>query len=243
MIATRWLRTWALAGLAALLLVAVVIVALGGRDAWAPVAKNLRSKTWVRCTLQLPAGAQAPPGFEPPEVWFSAQRKVGARRFQKAVQFIDFAQRECRDYGKGGVTLLVSSVGDHETRDFGFLDMLVRLVFDGAPDLELSRSPVELLERSQRDLRTGDRQWIEFTFNFRDPRRIPCDFLATLRVDPRSRLPIDMTSTEKFPSEESAVLRTYVFDYPQSGPADIYALGVPHDVLILDRRGRKPIMP
>ena len=48
-----------------------------------------------------------------------------------------------------------------------------------------------------------------------------------------TRLPIDMTSTERFSPEDPAPSRTYVFDYPKSGPADIYAAGC------AARRGRR----
>ena len=86
------------AGLAASVLLAVALVMLGGRDAWAQVVKTVQSKPWVRCKLQVPAGEALPPGFQPPEAWFSARNKIGARRFMKAAQFVDFARQETREY-------------------------------------------------------------------------------------------------------------------------------------------------
>ena len=222
----RFIPACVAAGLAASVLLAVALVMLGGRDAWAQVVKTVQSKPWVRCTLQVPAGEALPPGFQPPEAWFSARNKIGARRFMKAAQFIDFARQEAREYDPKENALSITSIGDNENKDFGLLAMLLRLVSEGAPDLKLTETPIELVERAQRDVREGDRRWIEFTFKLRDSRRTPKDYIATLRVDPQSRLPIDMVSTEKFSPEDKAV-RTYVFDYPESGPADIYALGVP----------------
>jgi hypothetical protein len=236
---TRFVRTCVAAGLAATVLLAVAILMLGGRDAWAQVAKTLQSKPWVRCKLQVPAHEALPPGFQSPEAWFSARNKIGARRFMKAAQFVDFARQETREYDPKDDALSITSIGDNEHKDFGHLEMLLRLVSEGAPDLKLTKTSIELVERAQRDVREGDRRWIEFTFKFRDPRRTPEDYVATLRVDPQSRLPIDMVSTEKFSPEDKSV-RTYVFDYPESGPADIYALGVPRTAVIVDRRRPKP---
>ena len=226
------------AGLAASVLMAVTLVMLGGRDAWAQVVKTVQSKPWVRCTLQVPVGAPLPPDFQPPEGWFSAKNKIGARRFMKAAQFVDFARQEAREYDPKENSLSIASVGENENKDFGLIAMLLRLVSEGAPDFKLTETPIELVERAQRDVREGDRRWIEFTFKLRDSRRTPKDYSVTVRVDPQSRLPIDMVSTEKFTPDDKSV-RTYVFDYPLSGPADIYALGVPRDAIIVDRRRPK----
>ena len=227
------------AGLAASVLLAVALVIFADRDAWAQVAKTVQSKPWVRGKLQVAAGEPLPAGFEPPEAWFSARNKIGARRFMKAAQFVDFARQEAREYDPKENTLSITSIGENENKDFGLIAMLLRLVSDGAPDIKLRETSIELVERAQRDVSEGDRRWIEFTFKFRDSRRTPSDYIATLRVDPLSRLPIDMVSTEKFSPEDKAV-RTCVFDYPLSGPADIYALGVPRGVAIVDRRRPKP---
>ena len=235
----RFIPACVAAGLAASVLLAIVLVMLGGRDAWAQVVKTVQSKPWVRCKLQVPAGEALPPGFQPPEAWFSARNKIGARRFMNAAQFIDFARQEAREYDPKENALSITSIGENENKDFGLLAMLLRLVSEGAADLKLTETPIELVERAQRDVREGDRRWIEFTFKLRDSRRTPKDYIATLRVDPQSRLPIDMVSTEKFSPEDRAV-RTYVFDYPESGPADIYALGVPQSAIIVDRRRPKP---
>lgn len=54
------------AGLAAAVLLSVALLALGGRDAWAQVAKTLQSQPWVRCTLRMPAGVEVPPGLRAP---------------------------------------------------------------------------------------------------------------------------------------------------------------------------------
>ena len=80
---------YVMGGLFVALVLVTMLLTLGGQNAWAQVAKALRSRPWVRFTLQLPAGHEASEllalGFEPPlpETWLSANNKIGARRFGK----------------------------------------------------------------------------------------------------------------------------------------------------------------
>jgi hypothetical protein len=45
-----------------------------------------------------------------------------------------------------------------------------------------------------------------------------------------------MRSTEKYSSDDPAGQRIYAIDYPEAGPSDVYALGVPRDAKVVDRR-------
>lgn len=227
------------AGLMVALVLVATIVLLGNRDAWAQVAKSLQSKSWVRWTLQIPAGAPLPEGFQPPEVWFSAKRQIAARRFMNAAEYIDFARQETYDYDPKKNITTYSMTRDNDNVDFGHFGALLRLVSEGDHELKLPESPIQIVERTRREVRDKDSQWIEFTFTCRDPRRTPPDYSMTFRVDPQSRLVVEMRSTEKFSSEDTAEVRTYAVDYPESGPADIHALGVPHTAIIVDRRRAK----
>ena len=44
------------------------------------VAKAVRAKTWVRWTFRVPKDLAVPEGFQAPEGWFSAGKKVFAVR-------------------------------------------------------------------------------------------------------------------------------------------------------------------
>src|SRR5258708_17407245 len=52
-----------------------------------------------------------------------------------------------------------------------------------------------------------------------------------------------MRSTEKFSANDPADERIYAIDYPETGPSDIYALGVPRDAMVVDRRRAKVKTP
>ncbi len=58
----------------------------------------------------------------------------------------------------------------------------------------------------------------------------------TFRVDPETHLAVEMRTTEKYFSDDPTVERTDAIDYPEGGPADVYALGVPRDTKVIDRR-------
>ncbi|HVX12705.1 MAG TPA: hypothetical protein VHC22_16105 [Pirellulales bacterium] len=230
----RMLRTWAAAGLAAAV-VASLFVAFGHRDAWAQVVNSLRSKSWVRVTLQISKGAPIPKDFAPPEMWFSAEHKVAARRMDQAAQYIDFASQETYDYDPHRKTLNYSLTNDTDNVEFGHFETLLRLLSEGDRELKLPTSPIQVVGRTRRDVTDGDRRWTEFTFECRDARHTPNDYRVTFRVDPEKQLPVEMRSTEKFASNDPAAERTYSIDYPAAGPEDIYALGVPRDAQVVDR--------
>jgi hypothetical protein len=59
---------------------------------------------------------------------------------------------------------------------------------------------------------------------------------VTLRVDLETQVAVEMRSTEKYSSDDPTVERVYAIDYPEAGPADVYALGVPRDANVVDRR-------
>jgi hypothetical protein len=232
------IRRIVLFSLAAASILVVLAVSLGSQDAWAQVTKSIRSKPWVRLTLHVPINFPFPEGHQPPETWLSSEKQVVARRANGAEQFIDFARQETFEHRQDG-TLWHSSARDSEIAEFKHMERLLRLVADGEQAFPLSDSPIEIVGRSQREVRDDDRRWIEFAFQCRDPRHTPDDYLVTFRVDPASRLPVEMRSTEKLAANDPAVERAYVIDYPESGPKDIYDLGVPRGVTVVDRRKAK----
>ncbi len=240
--ALRIPRRWAYvaASLAAAATLAAIIV-LGSRDAWAQVAKSLGTKSWVRMTLQIPGGEQAPKDVSPemlkrpPEIWFSPEHQTAGCRFMNSVQFVDFAQGERLRYEPGENIVYRETVADHDQAEFDHLNTLLRLVGEENKELKLPQSGIEFIDRSQRNVRDGDRLWTEFTFQCRDPQRTPPEFTTTLRVDPGSRLPVEMRTTEKFANSDKGVERIFKFDYPEHGPADIYDLGVARSTKVIER--------
>ncbi len=237
----RFVRASMAAGLAAMV-GAALFVAFGNHDAWAQVAKAMRSKPWVRWTMQIPKEAPVPEGFEAPKSWFSAEKKVFARRaMNQAAQYIDLAGQETYDYMPQTKTVNRSLTSDIDNVEIGHFETLLRLVSEGDRALDVAESPIQIVGRTHRDVPDLDvpdsnRRWTEYTFTCRDSRRTPQHYQVTFRVDPKTQLPVEMRSTEKFSSNDPVDERIYAIDYPETGPGDIYALGVPRDTKVVDRR-------
>jgi hypothetical protein len=223
------------AGLAAAVL-GVLFVASGNQDAWGQVAKAMRTKPWVRWTFRVPKGVPVPAGFQAPEGWFSAEKKVFAGRANQSVHYVDLAAHETYDYLPRTSTLHRSLPSDVDNVEAGHFETLLRLVSEWDRALKVPDSPIRIVGRTRRDVREGNRRWTEYTFACRDTRRTLEDYRVTFRVDPETQLAVEMRSTEKYSSDDPTVERAYAIDYPEAGPADVYALGVPSDAKVIDRR-------
>jgi hypothetical protein len=234
----RW--AYAAASLAAAAMLAAIF-SFGSRDAWAQVAKSLGMKPWVRMTLQIPGGEQAPKDVspemlkQPPEIWFSPAHQTAGCRFMNTAQFLDFAHGERWRFEPKENIIYRETAGDRDQVEFDHLNTLLRLVGEENKELKLPQSQIEFIDRSQREVRDGDRLWTEFTFQCRDPQRTPPEFTTTLRVDSGSQLPVEMRTTEKFANSDKGVERIFKFDYPEHGPADIYDLGVARSTKVIER--------
>jgi len=223
------------AALAALVLVALFL-GFGNQDAWAQVGEAVRSKPWVRWTFQVPNDVPVPAGFQAPECWYSAEKKVFAGRADQSVHYVDLAGQETYDFVARTNSLIHSLTSDVDNVDIGHFETMVRLISEWDRALKLPESPIQILGRTRRAVSDRNRRWTEYTFACRDSRRTVKDYQVTFRVDPKTRLPVEMRSTEKFAGDDPAGERTYAIDYPEAGPSDVYALGVPRDAKVVDRR-------
>jgi hypothetical protein len=231
----RFVRASVAAGLAAMVVVGLFL-AFGNQDAWAQVAKAMRSKPWVRWTFRVPTEMTVPESFQAPECWFSAEKKVFAGRANQSVHYVDLGGQETYDFMPQTNALVRSLTSDIDNVELGHFETLLRLVAEWDRALKVPESPIQIVGRARRDVPDGDRRWTEYTFACRDARRAHKDYQVTFRVDPQTQLPVEMRSTEKYSADDPASERTYVIDYPEAGPSDVYALGVPRDAKVVDRR-------
>ena len=123
----RFVRASVAASLAAVVL-AALFVAFDNQDAWGQVAKAMRAKPWVRWTFRVPKDMPVPEGFQAPEGWFSAEKKVFAGRANQSVHYIDLADRETYDYQPQTNTLYRAFPSDIDNVEAGHFETLLRLV-------------------------------------------------------------------------------------------------------------------
>lgn len=114
------------------------------------VTKALRAKPWVRWTFQIPKEVPVPEGFQAPECWLSAEKKVFAGRANQSAHYIDLAVQESYDYMPQTKTVHRSLTSDIETVEVGHFETLLRLVSEGDSVLKLPESPVQIVGRTPR---------------------------------------------------------------------------------------------
>ncbi len=234
MVTRRWLVG---AAVAASMAATVALLAVGNRDAWAHVARAIQAQPWVRFTVQRPDGVAAPEDFEAAEHWLSSKHKVIAGKRGRRADFLDLERRELYSYFPDTHSVQLSTSRDEQIGDFGSIETLRRLVSsEGMSTFRLPTSAVEIVERSQQEIERDGRRWTEFTFQCRNPKRTPNEYQVIVRVDPASGLPVELRSTEKLSRNQPFNEWRLAIDYPETGPNDIYALGVPRDAVVVDRR-------
>ena len=151
--------------------------------------------------------------------------------------FQELAQNEIRHYDPHTNSVTLESTRDEQIADFADIETLRQLVSsEGKADLSFPKSSMQVVGRTQTEVQEEGRRWTEFEFQCRNPKRSPNDFRVTVRVDPESGLPVEMRSTEKRSPNDPVTGWTLAIDYPDYGPSDIYAMGVPKDAAINDRR-------
>jgi len=218
----RWTRP-AAAAAAALILAVVLWPGLRGGDGitWAAVEQNLGGKTWVhfvdkdKTTRRILV-----------ERWYdTAGRRVymkGDLASQSYPVLTDLALMESWEYAASEKTLTLrfAPLGDYGNF---YLEIL-------NPDLhpQLGRSIAK-------QETTGGLTRFEVTF--RPDRPKEQQGILNVWVDDKMGLPV---RAERQASADGAQgekhTSTTEIDYPETGPADVYALGVPHDVRIIDIR-------
>ncbi len=85
----------------------------------------------------------------------------------------------------------------------------------------------QIVAQRQRTIVEDGKKWTEFAIELS---RGTAKY-GTLRVDPDSKLPVDLVFRATPAAEPSY---KWTFDYPPDGPRDVYALGVPTDVAVED---------
>ena len=109
-------------------------------------------------------------------------------------------------------------------------------IFRGDAKLDNPFPRQQLVGQKRRQFQEAGCSWIEYQLDVRT------DLAArtlTFRVDAQTRLPASLTmaltAEGLTPGKIERREMTYTFDYPERGPADIFALGVPRTAKVVDR--------
>jgi hypothetical protein len=218
-----WKRFAAAAGtfaMVAAILLAVMMLFPSRSVGWAEVTQAIHAQKWIRATVRFPDGADG-------TMWLSPDQQIWAFRVSDSSYFYSGRERVKYEYvpGPGDRSVTKLPLGE---------DSAQRVLSMNA--LSQGKSAVghwlfgteKILSQERREITEAGKTWIEFRMTlWRGDRN-----QATLRVDPETKLPVSLALAS--PTNPKDPL-TWLFDYPEHGPLDIYALGVPRETKIDDR--------
>lgn len=228
--ARRWRRVAiAVAGLAAAVLVAVWFWNARESAAWAQMINAVRAKQWIHAVDQ---GSPDDKKLRF-EIWFSMTKPVVAVRE---------GGRTYYDDGRAGVSLeydperkelyRLPPIADEE-KDIRAIQTLFSDLFAGREVRGRDIDGQRIVKQQRRRATISGREWLLYSLSLEDSPFRPKHVLV--RVDPRTMLPqrVELFDSSS-PDASAKPMATFDLDYPETGPADIYTLGVPRSAKVVD---------
>ena len=233
--------TWCLGVCAAVILLAVLgNWILQPQKTFAEVAAALEQQPWIHV---VDAGSQG--GKR--EIWYSPTKKIFATRDDQSIQFRDHKRSEYYAYDVKNKTLYRvpeyrSMALDQQEKSYSAFVAAMRIIFQ---DEKLPDRPLEKLEflgsqqagwkvidQKLEKTEAGGHAWLDYHLTLRDPKQPePCTM--EFRVDAATKL----LKSARFETKRESKQEFWEsqFEYPDDGPRDIYALGVPKIATLVDR--------
>lgn len=185
---------------------------------WADVTKAIRSQKWIRGTVTYPDG-------DPGTMWLSPQRQIWAFKSERWCQFFDGREKAKYEYRGREKSIVRLPLGEEDAQRVLPVDALSQDRDAIGPWLFGTE---KIVDQKRREVTEDGKTWVEFQLVlWRGDMNH-----ATLRVDPKTKLPVYLLLTSPDDSTKSF---KWQFDYPEDGPTDIYALGVPREIKIDDQ--------
>ena len=217
-----WGRKHLVAGIgtlaaAGVILVCTLLISGSPTSAWAHVVEAVSRQPWIHGTVTYE-------GENTSEMWLSSDQNVWGYKITDSLYFYDGADKTKYELTGRHDTITVLPLNEENLQQ-----VLPLSAFDDTSPQAWLFSTEKVVARHRREIIERGKTWIEIelTLSRGEFRK------AVLRVDPESDLPVNL----RF-SSESDLTRFVVwdFDYPASGPHDIYAMGAPIDLPIVDLR-------
>lgn len=222
---------WSVAAAAAILVIAAVV--LWPADAWSDVVAKIRKQTWVRLT------ASDPNSDAKVQIWMSPVKRIAAARFPNSAAFLEFDLNKQQRYDPKTKSIVVADADAFDQDQFAAFAAVLES-FGGRDELlKTQTGAIKIVSTSRDEKRDGDKRWTEFVFDCEDARRSPSKFRQIFHVPDVSQLPAKMI--EEWTFNDKAHSRTYVIDYPATGPEVLYALDVPKDAKVIDTTSGKEL--
>ena len=222
----RWL-----AAAVVLAATALGLLSLPGRqaDVWAQVVQAMQEKPWVHMVSRYPDGFSD-------ESWISPKSEIVAFAYdhgptEHAVEYHDLKTAIYFKYLPEEKTIYrLPEYGPFKERGTNLIAHLRKLIRG-----EIAIGPffpeIEMTGPKRREIEEDGKTWTAYEWTPKTPGRAThSTSKMRLLVDPKTKLP-RFWDTETVGGET----RRREIDYPDSGPADILAMGVPADAKRIDR--------
>ena len=235
--ATRWssrLTLMAAAGIAASLLIGLFLWNEFASPSWAEVLQATQSKRWIH-------GVYSEPGSDEKrlELWLSPSLQLAAVRNSEKVVFSDLKRKVRFSYDPVKETV-VRSPEPGSWDDVLSMQAVFNGILRGDDTLGSPLPRGETVAQRRNEVEREGRRWLEYELTVKNemggpnPSTLTSEFV--FRVDPETRLVRSMLVSQRADGKPTVPEQVMVdFDYPEQGPEDIYALGVPRSARLDDR--------
>lgn len=229
---SAWLRMLAPVATAAVVIAVVSSALFRPSVSLAQVLSQTIKAKWIHGTTTvttLQKDAPQPTGVAVTmESWASAEAGIQAVRMPRQIIFENHQTQEAFRYAVGSDAVFKTLPIDQDMRPIkpgaNVLNQLMALQKDGAEATGFKISDI----KSQKTMSNGA-SVVEYRYRMTRPGTDRYhDVLLVVEADSQLLLTME--------EQHSSGLRTHtVFDYPDSGPTDVYAIGVPRDTEVIDR--------
>ena len=213
--------------LAATTLLAVALFHQSRDQAWAQVVEAVREKPWVHVVGKV----KSADGAQQFETWWSVNRGISAVKSPDDVRFDDFRAGVSHRYIATTKQLVRLPAREGDKESLQAWTGLFAAVFRGDEKLEESLAYFRIVSQRRSTIERDGRTWTAYELQIKRGALAPIPL--TIQVDPATRLPVSMTLLDAIDGKPRE--GHYDFSYPDEGPADIFALGVPRDATLDDR--------
>lgn len=203
-------------GGSALVVVSAFALWLRPASAWAPVAEALRKQPWVH------GKTIGPDGQVQAESWLSGNEEIIAYENSAQMGHLDYKLKVFAKYDRGA-KVVFRFPDDRNSIKMPTDVSLYKHVLSARGGASIPGSGIELVKQTRTQSEEGKRKRLDLELTFRMVDIPEVLLRVKMRVDPKTNLP------SSWQTLSAGGWSTTTLDYPHSGPADIYSVGVPLD--------------
>ena len=225
------------AGLAAcVLIVAIISLNLTRASAWADVVESVQKQPWIRYNRVGPDEPRM-------EFWFysSKQKRTLALCFGDVdfASYVDFERREDLTYRKRDSTIVRRSLQNVSELDLGIAGDFLGTFAPHDELLKQLNKDSLLIDQSRKEVVEDGRHWIQYKLTFEETHGKREQFIDTYLIDIETNLPRWWIRS----SPDGKRTLRFRIEYPESGPKNIFELGVPQATAIVDHATEGAVSP